>query len=215
MAMTVLTALKPRSLLFVYLSIAASLLLWVFAFALSAGNFWLRLTCSASILAAVGILCSRRELKALFQFKMTHIGIGILSALLLYAIFWVGRTVADSLFSFASEQIASLYATKSQLGEVRIGLLLAFVIGPGEEIYWRGFVQRRLVWRFGAMAGVIGTTAAYALIHVASLNPMLILAAAVCGLYWGCIYQREQNLIPVIVSHSLWDILIFVLLPMT
>ncbi|MEK6655039.1 MAG: CPBP family glutamic-type intramembrane protease [Thermodesulfobacteriota bacterium] len=52
------------------------------------------------------------------------------------------------------------------------------------------------------------------MVHAVSLNPMLILAAGVCGLYWGLLYQREQNLIPLIISHSLWDLLIFVLFPM-
>ena len=89
-----------------------------------------------------------------------------------------------------------------------------FLIGPAEEIYWHGFVQRRLVGRYGGRAGVLGTAAVYALVHAVSLNPMLILAAGVCGLYWGLLYQREQNLIPLIISHSLWDLLIFVLFPM-
>ena len=103
---------------------------------------------------------------------------------------------------------------KSQLDAVLIGLLLAFFMGPAEEIYWHGFVQRRLVGRFGVMAGVLGTAAVYALVHVASLNPMLILAAGVCGLFWGILYQREQSLIPLIISHSLWDVMIFVWFPM-
>ena len=63
--------------------------------------------------------------------------------------------------------------------------------------------------------GVCATASVYALVHVVSLNPMLILAAAVCGLYWGLLFQREQNLIPLIISHSLWDVLIFVFFPMT
>jgi membrane protease YdiL (CAAX protease family) len=43
---------------------------------------------------------------------------------------------------------------------------------------------------------------------------MLLVAAGVCGLFWGLLYWREQNLIPVIISHSLWDVMIFVLFPM-
>jgi uncharacterized protein len=202
------------SLRTVYATMGAAFLLWSFTFAVSAGNFWLKLTCSASLLAIVGIIASRKELKALFAFKWRHVGVGILSALVLYGIFWIGKEMASLLFAFAPEQIASVYATKSQLGSVLIGLLLLFLMGPAEEIYWHGFVQRRLVGRFGITAGVLGTAAVYALIHCASFNPMLILAAALCGLYWGVLYQREQNLIPLIISHSLWDVLIFVLFPM-
>lgn len=198
----------------VYITIAAAFVLWFFIFAYPVGNFWLKLIFSASLLAAVGLISSRRELKALFAFKIRHLWVGIISVLVLYGIFWVGKEAANVLFSFAPGQIASVYATKTQLDAVLIGLFLVFLMGPAEEIYWHGFVQRRLVGRYGAKAGVLGTAAVYALVHAFSLNLMLILAAGVCGLYWGLLYQREQNLIPLIISHSLWDVLIFVLFPM-
>lgn len=202
------------SLRSVYLSLAAAFVLWFFTFAYPAGNFWIKLIFSASLLAAVGLISSRREMKALFAFRVRHIWVGIASALLLYGIFWVGNAAAHLLFAFAPSQIASVYATRSQLDAVLIGFALVFVMGPAEEIYWHGFVQRRLVDRYGAGAGVLATAAVYALVHAVSLNPVLILAAGVCGLYWGLLYQREQNLIPLIISHSLWDLLIFVLFPM-
>ena len=203
------------SLRSVYLSIAAAFVLWFFIFAYPVGNFWIKLIFSASFLAAVGLISSRCELKTLFEFKFRHLWVGIVSALVLYGIFWVGKEAATFLFSFAPGQIASVYATRTQLDALLIGLLLMFLMGPAEEIYWRGFVQRRLVERYGAKVGVLGTAVVYALVHAVSLNPMLILAAGVCGLFWGLLYQREQKLIPLIISHSLWDVLIFVLFPMT
>jgi membrane protease YdiL (CAAX protease family) len=202
-------SLRPLSI-----TLVAAFGLWTFTFALPFGNFWLKLTCSAALLATIGLIQSRRELQGLFAFKTRHLWVGILSALVLYGIFWLGKEAAGRLFSFAPGQIASVYATKSQLDAVLIGFLLAFLMGPAEEIYWHGFVQRRLVGRFGVTAGVLGTAAVYALVHVSSLNPMLILAAGVCGLFWGLLYQWEQNLIPLIISHSLWDVMIFVWFPM-
>ena len=86
-------------------------------------------------------------------------------------------------------------------------------MGPAEEIYWHGFVQRTFSRRFGAVAGVLLTAIIYAAVHVVALNGMLVIAAAVCGLFWGWLYQREQSLVPVIFSHSLWDVLVFVLFP--
>lgn len=202
------------SLRSVYLSIAAAFVLWFFIFAYPVGNFWIKLIFSASLLAVTGLVSSRKELKALFAFRLRHLWVGIGSALVLYGIFWIGKEAANFLFAFAPGQIASVYATKTQLDAVLIGFLLVFLMGPAEEIYWHGFVQRRLVGRYGATTGVLGTAAVYALVHAASLNPMLILAAGVCGLFWGLLYQREQSLIPLIISHSLWDLMIFVLFPM-
>ncbi len=202
------------SLRSVYLSIAAAFVFWFFIFAYPVGNFWIKLIFSASLLAAIGLVAGRHELKTLFAVRIRHLWVGIGSALVLYGIFWIGKGTANLLFAFAPGQIASVYATKTQLDAVLIGFLLVFLVGPAEEIYWHGFVQRRLVGRYGAATGVLGTAAVYALVHAVSLNPMLILAAGVCGLYWGLLYQREQNLTALIISHSLWDLLIFVLFPM-
>ena len=204
-----------RSLRPVFWTIPAAFVLWFFIFALPVGNFWLKLTGSASLLAAIGLVSSRNELKALFVFKIRHLWVGVLSALILYGIFWVGKLAANLLFSFAPGQIESVYASKTQLDAVWIGLLLLLVMGPAEEIYWHGFVQRRLTGRYGATAGVLATAVVYTLVHVVSLNFMLVAAAGVCGLYWGLLFQREKNLIPLIISHALWDFLIFVLFPMT
>ena len=201
------------SLRVVYGTMAAAFALWYWTFAWPGGNFWLKLTCSASLLAWAGWFYSRREWKALFAFRPRHLGVGIASALLLYAIFWVGREVSTLLFPFAAGQIASVHATKSQLDARWIALLLFFLMGPAEEIYWRGFVQRRLVERWGVRAGVLGTAIVYALVHAVSWNFMLVGAAGVCGLFWGVLYQREKSLVPVILSHSLWDVLIFILIP--
>lgn len=203
------TSLRP-----IFWTVMAAFLLWFFTFALPVGNFWLKLTSSASLLAVVGLIFSRSELKVLFTIKIRHLWVGIFSALVLYGIFWVGKLAANFLFAFAPGQIESVYANKVQLDAVWIGFLLLFVIGPAEEIYWHGFVQRRLTGRYGVAVGVLGTAAVYALVHAVSLNFMLVVAAGVCGLYWGLLFQREKNLIPLILSHALWDFLIFVLFPM-
>jgi hypothetical protein len=88
-------------------------------------------------------------------------------------------------------------------------------MGPAEEIYWHGFVQRTLGLRLDAIRGVLLTPAVYAAVHISGFNFMLVMAAGVCGLFWGILYQREKSLIPVIISHSLWDVIIFVLFPLS
>jgi membrane protease YdiL (CAAX protease family) len=75
-------------------------------------------------------------------------------------------------------------------------------------------VQRRLSQRFSAPAALLGTTAIYAFVHIWTLNLILIIAAGVAGLVWGWLYQRERSLIAVMLSHALWDVLIFVLFPL-
>ena len=83
-----------------------------------------------------------------------------------------------------------MYVTKAELNPAVIGLLLFFIMGPAEEIYWRGFVQETLTGRFGRTTGLLVTSAIYALVHIFAFNFMLLIAAAVCGLFWGLLYLR-------------------------
>jgi hypothetical protein len=86
-------------------------------------------------------------------------------------------------------------------------------MGPAEEIYWRGFVQETLGGRLGKTGSLLLTSSIYALVHIVAFNFMLLVAAAVCGLFWGLLFLRERNLVTVMLSHALWDVMTFVLLP--
>jgi membrane protease YdiL (CAAX protease family) len=188
--------------------------LWFLTFAVPAGNFWLKLCFSATLLALTALKLSREERAPLFSFKTRYLWLGPLSAFLLYGIFWMGKEISSIIFPFAPEEISGIYLNKTQLNSYAIGFLLLFVMGPAEEIYWHGFVQRSFSRHFGAMNGVLITATVYALVHVFALNFMLVTAAAVCGFFWGWLYQREKSLLPVIISHSIWDIMIFVIFPL-
>ncbi len=196
-------------------TLPVAFVLWFLTFAIPFGNFWLKLTFSASLLAVLGLRSSRTDWRILFHFKFRHLWLGPLSAVLLYGVFWLGKEFSTLLFPFASKQISTVYFNKAQLDVRAIGLLLFFIMGPAEEIYWHGFVQRSLGRRFGSWRGLFLTAAVYSLVHIFALNFMLLVAAAVCGFYWGWLYQREQSLIPVILSHSIWDVLIFLIFPLS
>ena len=93
-------------------------------------------------------------------------------------------------------------------------LLLLFIIGPGEEIYWRGFIQNTLSKKMGETKGYIISVLLYAGVHIITGNIMLVIAALVCGIYWGWLYKKEKSLLPVIISHAIWDLTIFVIFPL-
>ena len=205
----------PSPLRPVFWTLPLAFVLWFFTFALSFGNFWFKLTLSASILALLGLKWSRNHWGTLFRFKLRYLWLGPLSAILLYGIFWLGKEISSLLFPFASREISNVYFNKTQLNLSAIGFLLFFIMGPAEEIYWHGFVQRSLSERMGPMSGLFLTTVIYSLVHIFALNFMLLVAAAICGFFWGWLYQREQSLIPVILSHSIWDVIIFVIFPLS
>ncbi len=186
--------------------------LWFVTFYLTFSTFWIKITVSAASLAAVSLWLQPAAIQNL-KFDFKSVWLGILSAAALYFIFWLGKKTSILLFPFASHQIGSIYAKGAGTPMGVIVFLLFFVTGPCEEIYWRGFLQRNLMRRFGPGRGWLLATVLYSGVHIWSFNFMLIGAAAVAGAFWGAIYRRTGNLPLVIVSHSIWSTVVFTVFP--
>lgn len=176
-------------------------------------NFWYTMTFSALTLTALSTLWCREWLKD-FRPTLRSVAAGLAIAFLLWWVFWVGDKVSQWMFGFARGQVDMIYSMKGGTPPTVIGLLLLLIIGPAEEIFWRGFVQRHMMARWGANAGFIAATACYTLVHLPSLNFMLIVAAGVVGGCWGLIYRFfPRSLTALIISHAVWDACAFVLFP--
>ena len=138
--------------------------------------------------------------------------LGVLSAAVLYGIFYVGHIVSGHIFGFARDNVAAVYTLKQGRSVWLIAPLMALVIGPGEEIFWRGYVQRSLSKPCPCL-GLILSVAAYTAVHLASWNLMLLGAAFVCGAFWGLLYLRYRSIWLNIISHTVWDITVFLIFP--
>lgn len=90
---------------------------------------------------------------------------------------------------------------------------LGLIIAPAEELFWRGYFQHSLMKRFGRIWGTLTGAAAYAGVHLASGNLILIGAAGVAGSFWSVMYALGAPLGALVVSHVVWDILIFLIAP--
>jgi uncharacterized protein len=141
------------------------------------------------------------------------IALGLASAAALYGVFFVGNLLSRKLFPFAAQNIAAVYHFKSGVAPARVWLLMTLVIGPGEEIFWRGYLQRALAGRIGKWPGYLLSTMLYAGVHAGSGNVMLVLAALVCGLAWGWLYLRFGSILLNAVSHTAWDVAVFLVVP--
>lgn len=203
-------------------AVLVAALLWCYMFSpWTAGrlNFWLEMSCAAVVLTVltVAFTTDRREL-----FKVEKPGLqilaGVVIAFALWGVFWIGDKLSAMMFDFARPGVDAVYAMKTGLPAWAIALLLLLVIGPAEELFWRGYVQRTLGKilpgkRAADLAFVI-TALVYALVHIWSFNFMLIMAALVAGVVWGLIYRLCPKALPALVlSHALWDALVFVILP--
>ena len=176
-------------------------------------DFWTMMTLSGCILLMMALLIDPRWF-ADIEISWKGFFTGIALALVLWGIFWVGDKVATWMLPFARPQVDTIYSMKESQSEWVIGVLLLFIIGPAEEIFWRGFIQRSLSKRFTANVGFVATLLVYGLVHLWKFNFMLIMAAFVCGLVWGLAYRLwPKQLFALIVSHAIWDALVFVVWP--
>ena len=207
---------KHADLLLALLAVALFIPLFIFR-AVGPLDFWWWMSVNIGVLLGLALILDRdfgsRILSDVRSGPARKAALGIVSALLLYGVFFLGNWAALRIFSFAHSDISKIYNFKQGASVLRISALFVFILGPGEELFWRGFLQRRLQDRLGLKLGFLVAAGLYTLVHLGSGNPALIAAAAVCGLIWGGLYIRYRSLLLIAVSHTVWDLLVFVFFP--
>lgn len=200
----------------VLFAIVVAFVLWTIMFSPITAphiNFWWMMTASALSLTLLATLFSPGWWK---RVRVTFADIlwGILIAVALWGVFWLGDKISQLLFDFARPQVDTIYGIKEGFSPLLLTFLMLFIIGPAEEVFWRGYVQETLSRCKGADYGFMLTTAVYALVHAGSLNFMLTMAALVAGFVWGLLYRLfPDRFAAIIISHALWDVAVFVWFP--
>lgn len=211
----------PAGALKLLLPAAAAVLLFLPLFALrrlGPADFWWWMGANIVILCFLGLTLDSSfwpHLRRDFELNVVEkLFLGVLTAGVLYLAFVAGSFLVRALFSSAPAGINEVYSFKSSASTLRVTLLITLLIGPGEEVFWRGLLQRQFEGRFGFPMGWLAAAALYAAVHLSSGNLVLVAAALVCGLYWGALYRRYRSVLLIAVSHTVWDILIFLAFPL-
>lgn len=182
-------------------------------------DFWWWMSTNLIVLLALCFITDWEYLyllrKDLGEGLLKKISIGLLSALILYLVFFAGNYLSRKWFNFAGSGIEGVYSFKGNAAGTRIALLMLMVIGPGEELFWRGYLQRKLSAETGKRTGLLLALILYTGVHIFTGNIMLIVAALICGLFWGWMYLKYNSMVINIVSHTVWDIVVFLVLPFT
>ncbi|MHB8876482.1 MAG: CPBP family glutamic-type intramembrane protease, partial [Myxococcaceae bacterium] len=137
----------------------------------------------------------------------------LLSGVLLYAgsrlVLWLMCGGATRILCGPLEEVFTRFQTRGP----GPALVLVLIIAPAEELFWRGLVQERLRARVSP-ALAVGLTAVLSALLLALFGQWLLaLAALPTALIWGGLKQWRGSLVPAIVSHATWDLLIAVLVP--
>ncbi len=175
--------------------------------------FWYGMTAATTTLGVLSLIRQRAKFTGLFSFRWSFVGWGLVHAVFLYGLSRLGVYLIAEVFPAVGPQLEAIYATRYQLDPAIIAALLLLVIAPFEEIFWRGLVLEELLVVLPSKAALWIAIGLYSIVHMWALNPMLLLAAFVLGAHWSLLYWRFKSLVPGLVSHAVWDVMIFVVFP--
>lgn len=176
-------------------------------------SVWTRMAVVNASLSLLLFALHGRVLGPLLRPRLALVLVGLTSAAVLYVgadLFMLGlRALAPAL----AAQVESVYAWSDDASlPVRLALLL--VIVPGEDLVWRGMVTLPLAARFGPWLGCLLAGTVFAIAHLTSGPPLLVIAALAMGTLWSLLAVRTRSLVPVVTSHLAWDLAVMFVRPL-
>ncbi len=179
---------------------------WGALFGLGRAAFWTRAVAAGSAIGLYALVAQRSVLGELLRPTLADLAIGVAAAVVLYGVFWGGDRMLRRWLPATAAQVGELYALRSVPSSEPLPIpAVLLLVGPCEELFWRGLVQAR--------AGFLLALVGYAAVHLWERKAVLVLAAAVGGAFWGGLFAWRDTLVAPIVSHALWDLAVIVWFP--
>jgi hypothetical protein len=169
-------------------------------------------------MTVTGVALGGLALVANPSLRRTRVGpreltLGLASAAALYGTFKLGDRFARRFVPGGDAQIRDIYSLRELAPHGETAVRLVAIIGPAEELFWRGLVQEALMRRYGRWTGAAMAAVAYSAVHVTTGNFTLLGAAGIAGAHWCVLYAAGVPIGALIVSHCAWDVWIFLVQP--
>jgi membrane protease YdiL (CAAX protease family) len=187
-------------------ALAAGLIAW-----LPVSGFWWRMATGSAILVPLSFLAAGRQLLPWLRPSWRHALTGVATGAVQYALGAVVFAVLSSYPRLAADLVTA-NAWRDAV-PMPVGLVLLAFIVTAEEILWRGVVMRSMTARFGPALGIFAGAALVGAAHVPLGLPLLTIAAFAAGLYWGLLAVGTRSLVPGIVCHYVFDVMVFYVRP--
>lgn len=176
-------------------------------------GIWLAMGSVALLCATVVGLLDGERLARLLRPRLTEIvagaAVGGPMAVATHALYPLVASLAPA----AARDTARLYAAFGSV-PAPLAALLVLPVVASEELVWRGLVQTLLARRLGPVGAVGWGALVYAAAHAPAGSPVLVAAAAGCGLVWGALRARTAGLVAPFVAHLVWDALLLFAWPL-
>jgi len=120
-------------------------------------------------------------------------------------------------FSLAKELGYRLLTNSNSIGGLAVYFLFSLLlIGLGEEMFWRGFIQRKVANKVKTPLAISITAVLFGLLHsyifvvvAVSQGIVLIILIGVAGAIWGYLYEKTNNIWSAAVSHGIAALIIW------
>ncbi|QEY20379.1 CPBP family intramembrane metalloprotease [Psychrobacillus sp. AK 1817] len=137
---------------------------------------------------------------------------GIVYGVATYLLFVLGYQLLDFLPSKATKEVSNFLGTFAPTALWHY-ILLFFIIIPGEELFWRGFIQVALKNWLSPTNAIIISSILYGAVFIASGFYIGVLAAIIMGVIFGLLYEKKKSMPLNIVAHIVLLLLLFLVLP--
>jgi len=145
---------------------------------------------------------------------------GLVGAVVLHGLFGVMTARADlpGMFGRVLTAAAARLGTRPEIVGRWYVLFIQAWAGFGEEVFYRGYLQRSLRSRFGPLASIVGASLLFAARHYTQVllswpdvdwgsATIWVAASFVASLAFGWLYERTRSLWPSILCHYVFNLL--------
>ncbi|MBC2308531.1 CPBP family intramembrane metalloprotease [Listeria welshimeri] len=165
----------------------------------------------AGMLFLLSFVIFNDDLKKEFSFTKGILP-GIFSGIVLYIIFYIGAFILKVMPGGLDNSVETAF-NKYSTNSLIIWSLLIIAIIPGEEIFWRGFVLKRLNQYFNHWFSNIFAAVLCMVMMLPSGNFAAIIGIFVASLVWNVMYSYRPSLLMVYLSHLTFAFLLLAALP--
>lgn len=196
-----------RHILILLIPLAFWLYNWSFE---NTAIFWYMYTFAILVLMSIALVYSKIA-DELPTWKSMLFGLGY--GTFIYGIIVLGYLLLQ-IFPVHIESSVSRFLSAFAPTTIWHYLLLMFIIVPGEEIFWRGFVLQRLKQYMPTAAAIVFSAILFGLaLGLGGFWPGQ-LAGLAAGLVLGAIYEWKRSMPLIIIAHLVMIVLLFLVRPL-
>jgi len=181
-------------------------------------------------LILLGFTTRGYDKRRIFKEIIIGLGFAVIGVLVVTLVSFIIEAILTLVFGITflqdSTGLSGVLIPSDLLSLIVFSAVIILVIGTSEEILFRGFMQKGLVRSLGDRWGIIVTAFIFSLIHLLGIFPIALESPLffiisfllsftpyfAISLILGWLYHwRNENLLAVIITHGVYDVLIIVI----